>query len=239
MAGLELLRLTKRFANAYALHEVTLQITADEFVALVGPSGCGKTTLLRTVAGLETLDEGEVVCEGRRLNSLPPRDRDIGMVFQGESLYPHLTAFENIAFPLRMRRVSGSQIRDAVVQTARRVGVADLLERMPNTLSGGERQRVAIGRALIRNPKVLLLDEPFAHLDLPLRRQLARELLVLREDWNATTIFVTHDHEEAARLADRVAVMHAGKIQQFDQSDRIRAKPANEFVAGFFDSSRA
>lgn len=213
MAELELLGVTKRFGAHAALANVDFAVEAREFVSIVGASGSGKTTLLRIVAGLTKPDQGSVKIGERTVDQLPPRDRDVAMVFQGESLYPHLTVFENIAFPLRMRSTEKSEVASAVQATAERVGIADFLERMPSTLSGGERQRVALGRALVRNPRVLLLDEPFAHLDTPLRRQLGEELVRLREHWRATTLFVTHDETEAKTLAHRVAIMKDGALQ--------------------------
>lgn len=234
MARLELRHIAKQYGNdTIALHDISLQTDDHEFIAIVGPSGCGKTTLLRIVAGLEQPDSGSVLMDDQAIEHRSPRDRDVAMVFQGESLYPHLSAFNNIAFPLRMRRVPATEIQARVEETAEQLSIAELLKRMPNELSGGQRQRVAIGRALVRKPKVFLMDEPFSHLDTHLRRQLREELLRLRENWDATTLFVTHDHQEATALGQRVAVINDGVLHQFDHPDQVHASPATEFVAEF------
>ena len=230
---LQLRNLTKRFGDQLALHDVSMDTHDREFISIVGPSGCGKTTLLRIVAGLESQDEGDVRIADNSIGRLEPRERDVAMVFQGESLYPHMTVFENMAFPLKMRQKPEDEINKLVDQTARQLGVHELFERMPGTLSGGQRQRVAIGRALVRRPRVFLLDEPFSHLDPHLRRQLREEVIQLRKAWDATVLFVTHDHREAMLLGDRVAVMNAGQLLQFDVPEKIRDTPANEFVADF------
>ena len=231
---LELNGLSKHFnGTTCALDEVSLATHPNEFVSIVGPSGCGKTTLLRVVAGLEQPDQGSVQIDGQDVGSLLPRERDVAMVFQGESLYPHMTVRENLSFPLKMRKVTSGEIRSTVQRTAEQMGVDDLLDRMPSTLSGGQRQRVAIGRALVRDPKVFLFDEPFSHLDPHLRRQLRNELLTLRQNWTATTLFVTHDQREAAMLGDRVAVMNEGRLLQFDSATAIRESPADDFVKQF------
>lgn len=232
--GLEIRNLTKRFGKGAAvLRHVSLTSGDREFISLVGPSGCGKTTLLRIIAGLESADSGNVLVDGNAVDELPPRDRDVAMVFQGESLYPHLSVYENLAFPLRMRRHPTDELTSIVRSTAAQLGVGNLLDRMPNTLSGGQRQRVALGRALVRKPKVFLLDEPFSHLDAHLRRQLRAELQRLRPEWAATTLFVTHDQREAMMLGDRVAVMSEGEIHQLDAPDKIRESPATSFVESF------
>lgn len=233
MNKIEIQQISKRFGAATTLNQVSLASNEREFISIVGPSGCGKTTLLRIIAGLETSDSGDVLVNDHSVNKLAPKDRDVAMVFQGESLYPHMSVFENLAFPLRMRNVPLDEIKSLVQSTASQLGVADMLERMPNTLSGGQRQRIALGRALVRKPKVFLLDEPFSHLDTHLRRQLREELIRLRKDWTATTLFVTHDQREAMLLGDRVAVMNEGEIHQFDVPHKIKTEPANEFVASF------
>jgi len=233
MSKLEIQKLSKRFGNAEVLHEIAVASHENEFVSLVGPSGCGKTTLLRIIAGLETADSGDVLVDGASLGTRAPKDRDVAMVFQGESVYPHMSVEENLSFPLKMRNHPPGDRQSLIKATAEQLGIFDLLDRMPNTLSGGQRQRVAIGRALVRKPKVFLLDEPFSHLDAHLRRQLRQELLELRPKWQATWLFVTHDQREALMLGDRVAVMNAGQIQQFATPDQIRTEPANEFVANF------
>lgn len=230
---LQLESLNKRFDKVQAIDALSLTSNAGEFITVVGPSGCGKTTLLRIIAGLERPDSGNVHVAGRDVTSATPRDRDVAMVFQGESLYPHMTAFENMAFPLRMRGVTREEITETVTGVAKQLSVDTLLDRMPSSLSGGQRQRVALGRALARKPSVFLLDEPFSHLDPRLRRQLRQELRKLRQDWQATTLFVTHDQREALLLGDRVAVMKDGAIQQFDRPDVISQSPANAFVAEF------
>ena len=230
---LQLRNLSKRFGTATALDGVSLESREREFIAIVGPSGCGKTTLLRIVAGLETPDSGDVVVNGETITSLVPRERNAAMVFQGESLYPHMSVFENIAFPLQMRDRPADEVKSLVERTAEQLGVAELLTRLPATLSGGQRQRVAIGRALVRRPKIFLLDEPFSHLDPHLRKQLREQVLRLRADWEATVLFVTHDHREAMLLGDRVAVMNEGKLLQFDVAKKIQEAPASDFVREF------
>lgn len=231
--GLEIQNLTKRFGSQEIIRNLSLSVADREFVSLVGPSGCGKTTLLRIVAGLESADAGSISITGQSVLEKPPRDRDVAMVFQGESLYPHMSVGGNLAFPLKMRGRTSEEITSVTQSIAAQLGLEKLLDRMPNSLSGGQRQRVALGRALVRNPKVFLLDEPFSHLDAHLRRQLREELRLLRKDWTATTLFVTHDQREAMSLGDRVAVMHDGEILQFDSPNQIRAAPANDFVAEF------
>ena len=233
MSKLEIQKLGKRFGKTEVLHEIELSSNENEFISLVGPSGCGKTTLLRIVAGLETADSGDVLIDGVALGVRAPKYRDVAMVFQGESVYPHMSVRENLSFPLKMRNRPAGESQTLVVATAQQLGIHDLLDRMPNTLSGGQRQRVAIGRALVRKPKVFLLDEPFSHLDAHLRKQLRQELLELRQNWQATWLFVTHDQREAMMLGDRVAVMNEGRIQQFSTPDQIRDEPANDFVASF------
>lgn len=237
MSILEIRNVSKRFGKQIVLRDINLTTNEREFVSLVGPSGCGKTTLLRIIAGLESVtpgvDTGSILIDGRDLNELAPKDRDIAMVFQGESVYPHMTVEENLSFPLRMRNRPTDEIQSLVESTAKQLGIDDLRDRMPDTLSGGQRQRVAIGRALVRNPKVFLLDEPFSHLDAHLRKQLRKDLSELRKNSNATWLFVTHDQREAMLLGDRVAVMSEGQILQFDSADRIHEQPATDFVAEF------
>ena len=231
MASVALLGVTKTYPGGIeALRDVDLHVEDQEFVALVGPSGCGKSSLLRVIAGLEATDQGAVQMDGRPVDQLAPRHRDVAMVFQGESLYPHLSVSENLAFPLRMRKVAPEEIVRRVAQVADQLSVTDLLTRKPDTLSGGQRQRVALGRALIRRPKVFLLDEPFSNLDAHLRRQLREELRHIRRQWTATTIFVTHDQHEAMSLGDRVAVMSHGQIHQCDRPQQLLACPANRWI---------
>ncbi len=234
MASVALDGVTKTYPGGIvALRDVDLHVEDQELVALVGPSGCGKSSLLRVIAGLEATDQGVVRMDGRPVDQLAPRQRDVAMVFQGESLYPHLSVSENLAFPLRMREVATEEIVRRVAQVADQLGITDLLTRKPATLSGGQRQRVALGRAFVRRPKVFLLDEPFSNLDAHLRRQLREELRHIRRQWTATTILVTHDQHEAMSLGDRVAVMSAGQIHQCDSPQQLLACPANQFVGSF------
>ena len=219
------------------MSRASLSVENRELLALVGPSGCGKTTTLRLIAGLETPDEGTITLDGKVANDLPPKDRNAAMVFQRDALYPHMTGFENMAFGLKLRGRSREEIRARVSEMSAALGITDCLPRKPGELSGGQRQRVALGRALVRRPKVLLLDEPFANLDAPLRRELRRELLRLHREHGLTTLLVTHDQAEALALGHRVAVMNGGAIEQVGTPDELQAKPATPFVAAFLDSS--
>ena len=227
--------LTKRFGSRPAVDRVSLESTESEFIALIGPSGCGKTTLLRLIAGLEQADAGDIHLGGRDVSALAPHQRNVAMVFQGDSVYPHLTVRENLAFPLRMRKLDAERIQARVASTAEQFGIRELLDRQPGTLSGGQRQRVALGRAMIREPDVCLLDEPFSHLDSHLRRRLAKELQERKSVWTATTILVTHDLNEAFQLGDRVAIMTNGELHQLAAPHEIRSQPANSAVASFLD----
>ncbi len=220
-----------------AVNRASLAVEAKELLALVGPSGCGKTTTLRLIAGLEEPDAGTVAINGQVVNQVPARERDIAMVFQNLALYPHMTARENLAFGLKLRKLPAAEIEQRVCATAELLGITDCLARRPAELSGGQRQRVALGRALVRRPPLLLLDEPFANLDAPLRRELRRELLRLHRELGLTTLLVTHDQAEALALGQRVAVMNAGTIEQVGTPTEIRAKPATPFVAAFLDPS--
>ena len=220
-----------------AVNQLTLVLAPGELVALVGPSGCGKTTTLRLIAGLETPDAGVIKLDGQVVNAVSPKERDVAMVFQHHALYPHLTAAENLGFGLRLRGVARAEITARVQQIAEMLGLGDHLLRKPGELSGGERQRVAIGRALIRRPKMLLLDDPFANLDAPLRRELRRELLRIHREHNLTTLLVTHDQAEALALGQRVAVMNEGHIEQVGPPTELRTAPATAFVAAFLDAS--
>lgn len=244
MAAISIQSVTKIFrgsewngSSIAAVDGLTLEIAAGELLALVGPSGCGKTTLLRLIAGLEEATGGAITIEGRDQRGVPPERRDVAMVFQTLALYPHLTAGENLAFGLKLRKAPLAEIETRVGETAALLGIADCLSRRPAELSGGQRQRVAIGRALIRRPKVLLLDEPFANLDAPLRRELRRELQRLQRELRLTTLLVTHDQAEALALGDRVAVMNAGKLEQVATAEKLRSRPANVFVTTFLDPS--
>lgn len=238
MPRLVLEDVTKTFAapegkTGAAVDNVSLTVADRELLALVGPSGSGKTTLLRLIAGLETPELGKISFDGRNVTWQSPGERDVALVFQSHALFPHFTAFQNIAFGLKLRGVPVDQINARVHETATLLGVAHCLDRPPAKLSGGERQRVALGRALIREPKVLLLDEPFANLDEPLRVQLRAELPQLRQRFATTIIFVTHDQEEALALGDRVAVIRNGALQQIGTAREIYERPANRFVATF------
>jgi multiple sugar transport system ATP-binding protein len=219
-----------------AVDALTLEVNDREMLALVGPSGCGKTTMLRLISGLEVVDSGTIRFDGEVVTHLPPVKRDVAMVFQSHALLPHLTAFENLAFGLKLRHVPTSEVNSRVHEAAEWLGIAHCLERKPAQLSGGERQRVALGRALVRRPRILLLDEPLSHLDEPLRVQLRTELRTLHSRLNMTTISVTHDQAEALALGDRVAVMRDGRLQQSGSPQEVYATPANAFVAGFIGS---
>src|SRR5581483_6873455 len=207
-----------------------------EFVVLVGPSGCGKTTALRMIAGLEEITGGEIRIGDRVVNNLPPRDRDVAMVFQNYALYPHMTVAENIGFALRMRKVPKAEARRRIEETARIIGLIDHLNRKPRQLSGGQRQRVAMGRAIVREPQVFLMDEPLSNLDAKLRVQMRAEISRIQRQLRVTTVYVTHDQVEAMTMGDRVAVLRRGVLQQFDAPQRLYERPANLFVASFIGS---
>lgn len=235
---LEIEQLTKRYPGSAspAVDRLSLTVAAGEWLALTGPSGCGKTTTLRLIAGLETPDSGCVRVDGKVWNDHPPQDRDVAMVFQSGALFPHLTVRDNLSLGLRLRGVTEAEIDERSRAMAAWLGLADYLHRRPTELSGGERQRVALGRALIRQPRLLLLDEPLASLDAPLRRQLRAEMRRLRQERPVTAIYVTHDQEEAFALGDRVAVMNAGVLRQIATPAAIRQNPADEFVAAFLQA---
>ncbi len=237
MAAVSFDEVTKQFGSStIAVDHLTLAVNEGEFLILVGPSGCGKTTALRMVAGLEQVTSGEIAIDGRVVNDVVPTERDIAMVFQNYALYPHMSVFDNIAFPLRQQKVKKAAIRERVDEAARLLNIEELLERKPRELSGGQRQRVAIGRALVRRPKAFLMDEPLSNLDAKLRVQMRAELLSLHQRLGITTIYVTHDQTEAMTLGDRVVVMRHGVVQQVDAPERLYRKPANMFVAGFIGS---
>ena len=216
-----------------AVDNFNLEIKDKEFIVLVGPSGCGKSTTLRMVAGLEEISGGELYIGGQLMNDVAPKDRDIAMVFQNYALYPHMTVRENIAFPLKLRKVDKAEIGQRVNQAAEILGITEYLDRKPKALSGGQRQRVAIGRAIVREPKVLLMDEPLSNLDAKLRNQMRAEIIKLRQRINTTFIYVTHDQTEAMTLGDRIVIMKDGVIQQIGTPQEVFDHPANLFVAGF------
>src|ERR1700760_4007868 len=236
MAEVALRNVVKRYDEGEAVRSISLDIPDNEFVVLVGPSGCGKSTTLRMIAGLEELTAGDIRIGGEIVNDLPPKDRDIAMVFQNYALYPHMTAFENMAFGLRLRKFSKAEIRQRVENAARILDITELLERRPKALSGGQRQRVAMGRAIVRNPKVFLFDEPLSNLDAKLRVQMRTEIKRVHQKVKTTTVYVTHDQVEAMTLADRVVVMHNGVIEQVGSPQDLYHNPATRFVAGFIGS---
>ncbi len=236
MAGVRLVGLTKRFGDIVAVNNVTLEAKDGEFLVLVGPSGCGKTTILRVIAGLEEPTEGEVWIGDRMVNDLPPKDRNIAMVFQNYALYPHMTVFDNMAFALKMSKVKREEIVERVQRAAEMLNIENLLDRRPRELSGGQRQRVALGRAIVRQPAVFLMDEPLSNLDAKLRVQTRAELIKLHRSLGITTIYVTHDQTEAMSMGDRIAVLRDGCIQQVDTPMQLYSKPANRFVASFIGS---
>jgi len=227
---------SKRFGNVTAVQNVSIEVHDGEFMVLLGPSGCGKSTVLRLISGLETPSDGEILIGDRSVKHLSPRDRDIAMVFQNYALYPHMSVFDNMAFGLKMRKTPRPEIDRRVREAAELLSIAPLLQRKPRELSGGERQRVALARAIVREPQVFLMDEPLSNLDAQLRVQTRSELVKLQRRLSATVIYVTHDQTEAMTMADRVAVMRGGVLQQVDAPQRIYDVPANRFVAGFVGS---
>jgi multiple sugar transport system ATP-binding protein len=227
---------TKKFGSSVVVDDLTLATEDGEFVVLLGPSGCGKTTTLRMLAGLEDATGGDIYIGAERVNDIPTQRRDVAMVFQSYALYPHMTVAENIAYPLRVRKMAGSQIVQRVERVAAMLEIGKLLGRRPRDLSGGERQRVALARAIVREPRVYLMDEPLSNLDARLRVQMRGELKRLQHDLGTTTVYVTHDQAEAMTLAHRVAVMREGRLQQFDTPLNIYHRPANRFVAEFVGS---
>ncbi|MEO8413746.1 MAG: sn-glycerol-3-phosphate ABC transporter ATP-binding protein UgpC [Ginsengibacter sp.] len=226
----------KKRGRKKAIEDVSFTVHDKEFMVIVGPSGCGKSTLLRMIAGLEDISGGTLAIDGKIINDLSPRDRDIAMVFQNYALYPHMTVYDNMAFGLKLKKYSKSEIKERVMQTAKLLEIEDELYRKPKTLSGGQRQRVAIGRAIIRRPKVFLFDEPLSNLDAKLRSQMRIELQKLHREINATIIYVTHDQTEAMTLGTRIAVLNKGKLMQLDTPLHLYKYPNNKFVAGFIGS---
>jgi len=233
MASVRLVGLAKRFGNVVAVDNVDLEIADREFLVLVGPSGCGKTTCLRMIAGLEEATEGEIWIGDRLVNDVSPKDRDIAMVFQNYALYPHMSVYDNMAFGLKLRRVPKPEIQRRVAQAAEMLGLGNLLKRRPKELSGGQRQRVALGRAIVRDPAVFLMDEPLSNLDAKLRVETRAELIRLHRDQGMTTVYVTHDQVEAMTMGHRIAVMNDGRILQADTPLGVYNHPVNRFVAGF------
>ncbi|MBQ0059691.1 MAG: sn-glycerol-3-phosphate ABC transporter ATP-binding protein UgpC [Lachnospiraceae bacterium] len=237
MASLSLKHIEKKYPNGYhAVHDFNLEIADKEFIIFVGPSGCGKSTTLRMIAGLEDISDGEFRIDGELMNDREPKDRDIAMVFQNYALYPHMTVYDNMAFSLKLRNVPKDEIDQKVREAAKILDLAHLLDRKPNALSGGQRQRVAMGRAIVRNPKVFLMDEPLSNLDAKLRVQMRIEISKIHKNLGTTIIYVTHDQTEAMTLGTRIVVMKDGIMQQVDSPQNLYDKPGNLFVAGFIGS---
>ncbi len=236
MAGVEIRGVRKRFGSTEVVHGVDIDIPDGQFVVLVGPSGCGKSTLLRMIAGLEEISEGEIAIGGRVVNDIPPKERDIAMVFQNYALYPHMTVFDNMAFSLRLAKADAPTIRQKVGRAAQILGLQDLLERYPRQLSGGQRQRVAMGRAIVRDPRVFLFDEPLSNLDAKLRVAMRSEIRELHQRLKTTSVYVTHDQIEAMTMADRIVVLHDGRVEQAGAPLALYDAPVNLFVAGFIGS---
>jgi multiple sugar transport system ATP-binding protein len=236
MASVRLKEITKRFDQTVAVKNVSLEIFDREFVVLVGPSGCGKTTTLRMIAGLETVSEGEIYINDRLVNQLPPKNRNIAMVFQSYALYPHMKVYDNMAFGLKMRKVPKKEIKQRVQKTAEILGIEDLLERKPKQLSGGQKQRVALGRAIVRDPEVFLFDEPLSNLDAKFRAQMRTKIKKIHDSLKTTVVYVTHDQVEAMTMGDRIVVMKEGVIQQVGPPLALYNTPVNVFVAGFIGS---
>ena len=237
MASLKLEHVKKVYdKNVVAVHDFNLEIKDKEFVVFVGPSGCGKSTTLRMIAGLEDISDGTLMIGDRVVNDVEPKDRDIAMVFQNYALYPHITVYENMAFSLRIRKMNNEEIHRRVCQAAEILGITEYLDRKPKALSGGQRQRVAIGRAIVREPQVFLMDEPLSNLDAKLRNQMRAEIILLRKCIDTTFIYVTHDQTEAMTLGDRIVIMKDGYIQQVGTPQEVFETPKNLFVAGFIGS---
>lgn len=236
MSELRLVKLAKRYGKVPVVHDIDLQISSGEFVVLVGPSGCGKSTTLRMIAGLEEISSGQLYIGDQLVNAVEPKDRDIAMVFQNYALYPHMSVRENLTFALKLRKMQTADIEARVQEVSSMLGLQPMLDRKPGQLSGGQRQRVAMGRAIVRRPKVFLFDEPLSNLDAKLRNQMRAEIKKLHMQLKTTIVYVTHDQVEAMTLADRIVVMKDGKIQQIGTPLEIYDHPANDFVAGFIGS---
>ena len=236
MAIVELEKVSKRYGDVLAVQDFTLNTTDGEFVVLVGPSGCGKTTTMRMIAGLEAITAGSIRIGGRDVVGMIPRERDVAMVFQNYALFPHMNVFGNMAFGLRLRKVPKQQIKEQVDKAAKILGIESLLNRRPKELSGGQRQRVALGRAIVREPRVFLMDEPLSNIDAKLRVEMRAEIIKLQRRLGVTTFYVTHDQVEALSMGDRVVVMLDGRVQQVGAPKELYNKPVNRFVAGFIGS---
>ena len=236
MAEVTLERVRKLFGSVTAVEDFTLSIGNGEFVVFVGPSGCGKSTTLRMLAGLEDVSSGSISIDGRAVNNIHPKDRDIAMVFQNYALYPHLNVFDNMSFGLRAKRLPRLEIESRTHEAAEILGLGDLLKRRPGELSGGQKQRVAMGRAIVRQPKVFLFDEPLSNLDAKLRHKMRAEMKLLHQRVQTTTVYVTHDQVEAMTLADRIVIMNEGRIEQVGTPDEVYKQPASQFVASFIGS---
>ena len=237
MASLQLKNIYKRYpGNVTAVEDFNLEIPDREFLVLVGPSGCGKSTTLRMIAGLEDISEGELYIDGKLVNEVPPKDRDIAMVFQNYALYPHMTVYENMVFGLKIRKMPQEEMKQRVMEAAKILDITHLLERKPKALSGGQRQRVALGRAIVRDPKVFLMDEPLSNLDAKLRDQMRTEISKLHKRLQTTFVYVTHDQREAMTMGTCIVVMKDGLVQQVDSPQTLYTKPTNLFVAGFIGS---
>lgn len=233
MTTLRVKDLTKRYGNVTALEKFSLEISSGEFMVLLGPSGCGKTTVIRCIAGLTNPTDGEIYIGNELVNDLPPKDRDVAMVFQNYSLYPHMNVYDNIAFPLKMRKTERQEIVERVTNIAELLNIDHLLNRKPREISGGQMQRVALGRALVRKPRIFLMDEPLSNLDAKLRTDMRVEIKKLQRKLQITTLYITHDQVEAMSMADNIGVMESGKLQQLCNPDEIYNNPANQFVASF------
>ena len=238
MADIKIDKINKYFGNVHVIKDVSLEIKSQSFTVLVGPSGCGKSTMLRMIAGLEEINSGTISIDGNAVNNLPPKERNIAMVFQSYALYPHMTVFDNMAFGLKLEKRSNDEINDRVQEAARILQIQDYLKRKPKQLSGGQRQRVAIGRAITRKPKVFLFDEPLSNLDAALRVQMRVELAKLHDQLNATMIYVTHDQTEAMTLANDIVVLDEGVVSQKGSPMELYNNPKNLFVGGFIGSPK-
>jgi multiple sugar transport system ATP-binding protein len=233
LTTLSIRNLTKKYGHLTALEDFSLEISTGEFMVLLGPSGCGKTTVLRCIAGLTDITSGEIYIGSELVNKTPPKDRDVAMVFQNYSLYPHMNVYDNIAFPLKMRKVHKDKINESVHKIASLLNIDNLLDRKPKEISGGQMQRVALGRALVREPKIFLMDEPLSNLDAKLRTEMRVEIKKLQEKVGITTLYITHDQAEAMSMADNVGIMDSGKLLQLDSPQKVYTDPANRFVASF------